>query len=78
MAEFKGDEFRFPDEKDASQDAQVAEKVTTAADDEVDVEIIDDTPDRDRGRKPLDKEVVDPTDDEIETYSDKEIGRAHV
>ena len=29
------------------------------------------SPEKDRGRKPLDKEVDDPTDDEIEGYSDK-------
>jgi len=34
-----------------------------------DVEIIDDTPEKDRGRKPLGREVKDPTDDELSTYS---------
>jgi hypothetical protein len=57
-------EFKFPDETPVDTSA-------TAAADEIEIEIVDDTPERDRGRKPLDKEVVDPTDDEIESYSDK-------
>lgn len=33
------------------------------------VEVVDDTPPEDRGRKPLNREVADPTDDELEQYS---------
>ena len=55
------DEFKFPDEQDNQ----------TQAKDEVEIEVVDDTPEKDRGRKPLEKEVADPTDDEIESYSDK-------
>lgn len=40
-------------------------------DDELDIEIVDDTPEEDRGRKPLDKEVDDPTDEELEEHSAK-------
>lgn len=59
------DPFKFPDE---SED----EVVVKASDsDEVEIEVIDDTPVQDRGRKPLEKEVDDPSDDEIENYSDK-------
>jgi hypothetical protein len=58
-------EFKFPDEQD---DKNVSLDVST--DDGVEVEIVDDTPERDRGRKPLDREVADPTDDEIDQYSD--------
>ena len=57
------EDFKFPDEQETTQQA--------AADDGVEIEIIDDTPERDRGRKPLDKEVADPTDEEIESYSEK-------
>lgn len=62
-------EYKFPDELDDTIDDDLD---TTEASDggEIEVEIVDDTPERDRGRKPLDKEVSDPTDEEIDSYSD--------
>lgn len=60
------DEFKFPDEIEEN-----SVEITTDAESEVEVEIVDDTPEKDRGRKPLDKEVEDPTDEEIESYSGK-------
>jgi hypothetical protein len=59
------DPYKFPDEQDDN------EVVITSDSSEVEVEIVDDTPEQDRGRKPLDREVEDPTDEEIENYSDK-------
>jgi hypothetical protein len=56
------DEYKFPDEIDEK-------KVEVTTDDDIEVEIVDDTPEKDRGRKPLDREVEDPTDDEIEKYT---------
>jgi len=60
------DGFKFPDEV---EDKKIDIEIDGNA--EVDIEIEDDTPERDRGRKPLEKEVLDPTDEEIESYSDK-------
>lgn len=57
------DEYKFPDEV---EDKKVSVSVE---DDDIEVEIVDDTPEKDRGRKPLEKEVEDPTDEEIESYS---------
>lgn len=57
--------YKFPDE----QENEV--KVETSGETDVEIEVVDDTPEKDRGRKPLEKEVTDPTDEEIESYSDK-------
>ena len=59
------EQYKFPDELDDN----AKEVVVTQQDDDVEIEIIDDTPVQDRGRRPLDREVEDPTDDEIETYT---------
>lgn len=57
-------EFVFPDEQEEEKPAPVA----TA---EPEVEIVDDTPEKDRGRKPLEKDVAEPTEEELAAYSDK-------
>ena len=58
--------YKFPDEIENKNEVEFE-----IEGDDVEIEIEDDTPVQDRGRKPLDKEVVDPTEDEIESYSDK-------
>jgi hypothetical protein len=67
----QNDEFKFPDELEDQPAGKEDNSVEVQASDDVEVEIIDDTPAKDRNRKPLDKQVDDPTDDEIEGYSDK-------
>ena len=61
----KFDEFEFPDEKEAREKEKVAEK-----DDDFQVEIEDDTPIEDRGRKAA-PPPEDPTDDELASYDEK-------
>ena len=56
------EEFKFPDEK---------EEVSAAADD-FEIEIEDDTPEEDRGREPIPQEMVkELEDDELENYTEE-------
>jgi hypothetical protein len=64
LPNFKGEDFEFPDEKDAKA-AKAAE------DDNFEVEIEDDTPAADRGRKPMKEPVEDPTEEELASYDEK-------
>jgi hypothetical protein len=54
-------EFKFPDEMEENNSSE--------AKDEVEVELIDDTPEVDRGREPLNRPVIEPTEDELASYS---------
>jgi hypothetical protein len=65
QAEFKGEDFEFPDEKEAKG------KPVDTEDGGFDVEIEDDTPKKDRGRKPDDTPPEDPTEDELASYDEK-------
>ena len=58
--------YKFPDEIGGEQTIDIKDNTP-----EIEIEVIDDTPIQDRGRVALSREVEDPTDDEIETYSDK-------
>jgi len=59
-------EFKFPDELEDDKTVEIESNA-----DEIEIEVVDDTPVADRGRKPLDKEVEDPSDEEIASYGDK-------
>lgn len=63
------DAFKFPDEKQ-NEEAKDDVQFEVEGDETPEIEVVDDTPEQDRGRKPLDKEVNDPTDDELQAYSD--------
>ena len=65
QTEFKGEEFEFPDEKEAKG------KPEEAQDDSFDIEIEDDTPPEDRGRKPMKTKVEDVTEDELSEYDER-------
>jgi hypothetical protein len=62
------DEYKFPDEIEEKQSPQGEERA--AESDDFEVEVVDDTPAQDRGRKPLDREVADPSDDEMDNYTE--------
>ena len=67
------DEFKFPDEEDNKVNAEI--DIDVSGETDIDIEIEDDTPERDRAAKPLNREVEDPTDEEIESYSKGVQGR---
>jgi hypothetical protein len=64
MAEIEKTTFEFPDEIEAKNPREGGRVVTP------EVEIIDDTPAADRNRKPMTEAPVDPTDEELEAYSE--------
>jgi hypothetical protein len=55
------DEFKFPDE------TQVASSTDET---EIEIEVVDDTPEDDRGRKPMKEAPAEVTDEELAQYSD--------
>ena len=63
------DEFKFPDEIEDKKDPEL--EIEIEGEGEVNIEIEDDTPPQDRGKKPLEREVADPSEEEIESYSEK-------
>jgi hypothetical protein len=75
MAEFEKVEYEFPDEKEAreakeSQKELPLESKKEAKAEEPEIEVVDDTPEQDRGRKPLEAAPEDPSEDELAQYSD--------
>jgi hypothetical protein len=56
--------FRFPDEKEQPEEIQVE------IEGETEIEVVDDTPEADRGRKPMKEPPAEVTDDELAQYSD--------
>lgn len=63
MANFKGENFEFPDEK-------VEKENDAENNNEIELEIEDDTPPQDRGRKAA-PPPEDPTDEELSSYDEK-------
>jgi hypothetical protein len=63
-------EFEFPDEKEEKARARAAQ-AEPVAEPELDLEIVDDTPPQDRGRRPMAEPPEDVTDDELASYDEK-------
>jgi hypothetical protein len=66
------DEFEFPDEKEVTPVGEET-KITIESDkDDIEVDIVDDTPPQDRDRKPLPKEIVEEIEkDDLTDYSER-------
>lgn len=66
------DEFEFPDEKEVTPVGEET-KVNIEVDaDDIEVDIVDDTPPQDRDRKPLPKEIVEEIEkDDLTDYSER-------
>jgi hypothetical protein len=60
-------EYKFPDEENNESDVNI----DIDSEGDIELEVVDDTPEPDRGRKSLDKEPDEVTDEEVATYSDK-------
>ena len=75
MAEPEKTEFEFPDEIEEKQ-SKLGSKVVAPEPEEVpdepEIEVVDDTPDEDRGRKPMETPPQEPTDEELAAYSQKD------
>jgi hypothetical protein len=65
MAEVGKDEFQFPDEMpvDTSSKGKPEEE-------KLEIEVVDDTPEEDKGRKPMKEPPAEVTDDELAQYSE--------
>ena len=78
MADVEKTEFEFPDEKEENPRkggrivAPEPEDKQEVAAEEEEIEIVDDTPEEDRGRKPMENPPEDPTDEELASYSKRE------
>jgi hypothetical protein len=68
MAEIEKTEFEFPDE--AEVNARKGGKVVEPESDAPEIEVVDDVPEEDRGRKPMTEPPKEVTDDELSKYDE--------
>jgi hypothetical protein len=60
--------FKFPDE--VEKEKPVEEKLEIEIEGDTEIEVVDDTPEADRGRKPMKEAPAEVTDDELAQYSE--------
>ena len=63
------EEFKFPDEVEAKEEKK-EDKFEFSVEDEAEVEVVDDTPEEDKGRPPMKEPPAEVTDEELSQYSD--------
>ena len=61
-------DFKFPDEVENGK--PVEDKVEFEIEGDSEIEVVDDTPEEDRGRKPMKEAPAEVTDDELSQYSE--------
>jgi hypothetical protein len=61
------EKFKFPDEKPAKAEE---EKLEVSVESDVEIEVVDDTPEADRNRPPMKEAPADVTDEELASYSE--------
>lgn len=64
------DKFEFPDEKKADKPAEEKVEFEIEGEGAPEIEVIDDTPEEDRGRKPMAEPPAEVTDEELEKYNE--------
>ena len=65
------EEYKFPDEQDDTVATKDSMEDQSVEEGDIELEVVDDTPEEDRGRKPLNRDVEDVTDEEVAEYSEK-------
>jgi hypothetical protein len=63
-------EFKFPDEIEAEKPTEEKLQIEIEGEGDTEIEVVDDTPEQDRGRKPMKEAPAEVTDDELAQYSD--------
>ena len=69
MSEAEKTEFEFPDEAE-DRESRAGSKVVTPDPEETEIEVVDDTPEEDRGRKPMEDPPKEMSDDELSKYDE--------